>query len=734
MSKANLVGYLKPTGDAAGFILPVFQLSGANSLSVQTIGQDGTVSGFEQIFPTQLREVPEDEACSVAIGEPAIWGYAHGPGRREFDVRAALQRQLRPCIAEAKDPFLQLQLARFCDADADLAVAWQKAFRHMHKLAPRSAIAWRDLVVLPAVVRQAVAEIAREHGIEADDDYWEHGVETQIDAGWLTVFLISPLLILFDQHDTARDQLEDRTKAVREAFGIQTDRLDLRSLSMPLLDEQTTTTPEVPRAGRVVVGLGRMAENLMRAAFKVSHLAEAMPDRESVPPHLIEPMLIVRDNEPVYDSRLPDDFSLLDLGNPADMVVVFELNERNGSLLRVACDLAERYAKQGSRVTAVIPHFPEPVFGLTDADTDIPAWLQSSWDAIWFLGDRSPSIGLQNNPFGPARSPEVVTRHFRFTLDHGVGWTGSNAQGSLPFTKARCIVVGSAKGDRTAPTLLQHAVGRLLHPEIDLAQADAALILTETDRPRRTDVLRTYLRQAMSRVDVTIKNKEGPASGYRELIVAAHGVTLHRATARSFEEMCGFELSKSWEVVGSRFDGHDLEIERRGKRLLIDCKFDYDGRGGVYKKQVGKRWRDDIIVITTKPVRRKPFLRHVLNGQTTIHYSRISNLETIHNRRFSHVINAIAKGELDIEREVFPACLNWLAVQKGITDLLSAPARVEISDRSQLDHGSGPGIHMFRLPLLIKTQKASENVMPAFASAQLILDERGWRLLSLEPR
>lgn len=729
------MGFLKPTAEPTGFLLPVFQMNGANGLSVQIIGPDGTVIGFHQIFPKDLQELPPGDTWSVAVGDPALWGYAHGPGAIDFDARETLQTRLRPQIAQATDPFIQVQMARFCEAEAELATAWKAAFAHLGAIAPRSAFAWRDLVILPAFVRQTVEEIAGDHGIKEELGYWENGVATQTHAGSLTICLVGPLFALFDQVSSARQELEKRTKAVREAFDIRSDRLRLAPLAIADTGAETAIVPQDMRIGRVVIGIGRMAEGLMRSIFPMTGKSrEVEPRIPRISDQMIELMLIVRDDEPVYDSRVPSDFSYLDLGNPKELVIIFELNEEANDAWRAACELADRYGRQGVRVTAIIPHLPEPIFNPSLPEDETPKWLQAPWDAIWFLSDRSPSVAQQNSPFGPARSNAAATRHLQFALEHCVSWAGGNPQGTLPFTRAHCGIVGSAKGDRAAPTLLQHAITRLLHPEIDLRYADAALILVSADRPRRADLLKSYLRRSLPDVDVTIKVEDSRNRRQGEVTVALQNISLRQATAQSFAEMCRQELARNWTIVRKPSEDHDWEAERKGRRLYVDCKFDYDGRGGTYRSRVSRRWRDDVVLITTKSVRRKPFLRHVLNGQTTIHYSRASGIAAIHDRRFRHVITGIEQGDLLVERDLLPACLNWLATQQPVVDLLSMPARVEISDHGKLEHGHGPGTYMFRLPLRIKGQRASDNVMPVFAAAQVILDDRGWRLILLKPQ
>ncbi|PPJ40515.1 hypothetical protein, partial [Pseudoxanthomonas sp. KAs_5_3] len=80
----------------------VFRMEGANGLSVQTIGENGAVIGFEQIFPEGLRSVTDETACQVAADDAAIWGFCDGKGTAFFEPRRALQARLRPQIGGTK--------------------------------------------------------------------------------------------------------------------------------------------------------------------------------------------------------------------------------------------------------------------------------------------------------------------------------------------------------------------------------------------------------------------------------------------------------------------------------------------------------------------------------------------------------------------------------------------------------------------------------------------------------
>ena len=737
--KARLVGYLKPSAEPQGFLLPVFRVEGANCLSVQSIGKDGAVSGFEQIFPEGLRSVPDEDIRTVSVSDPALWGFADRSGITAFERRPELQNRLRSQIVDTKDPFLQLQMARFCEAEADLAKAWQDAYTHLDRYSPRSAQAWRDMVVLPAAIRAAVAEVAQANGFAEDGDYWDDGVETQTRNGRLTLMVIEPLFALFSGNRDARNALERRTSTVREAFGIRTDALAIRRMvdRGPAMSEVRSA---VAISDRVIVAIGRMARNLVGTTIgRPSRVPGGRPTTAQMPNLFrtsIEPILVIRNDEVIDQTRLVGDIKLIDLGAPSELLIVFQLGESHYQLLEAACALADQYRRRGTRVVAVIPHLPEPFFSGADAGSELSERLTLCWDALWFLSDRSASVAL-NTPFGPARSTTAASRHFNFMLELGAAWSEDHETGTLPPTGSEILIVGSARGDRLAPSLFEHATARLIHPEFDFSHAHAALVVARDKRPDHLEALETFADREFPDAELTFKNSPGHEGDYGEVIVAVQGFSTHPASAEVFELLCAKQLAKAgWNVQKSHLaDNHDLEAERGDERLFIDCKFDfYDLASGSYDGRVGKKWRDDRVVITTRPVRRRQFLRHVLNGQTTIHYSRINTLRHIHRRRFAHVISALKKDEINVLREVIPACLNWLARQKPITDLLPMPARVELSDYATPEHGPGPDLHLFRLPLVLKPARAGQSIMPAYATAQLILNEAGWRLVSLDPQ
>lgn len=734
--KAHLVGHLKPTANPEGFVLPVFQIAGANGLSVQIIDKDGAVAGFEQIFPQELISEQQESLHSVVTGQAAIWGFADKSGKPRFEPRSTLQVHLRAKLAETRDPFLQLQIARFCNAETELASAWQAAYDRLKEYSPRSALAWRDMVVLPPAIRAAVIEIAQEHGITEEASYWDHAVETLTRDNRLHIGLRQPIYHLFQGNEIARSQLERQTAPVRKAFGIQVGSLKLTELVHELTDQSTPAPSETP-SENLIVALGGMAENLVCAVLPAPLERVSERRREPMPIgyHPSEPVLLIRGREIVNQTRLSEDFSSIPIGTPEELIIIFQLGEGHSRLWEAACGLAEEQRKRGGRAIAIIPHLPDYLFDGIDETSEMPARLSSAFHQIWFLSDRSPDV-RRRLPYGPARSTLAVARHLRFVLHDGFSWLNMNKPvASIPGS-AEVAIVGSANGDQMLPSLLEHAAMRLIHPEIDMITAHEALISVLGSPGGPPEITKTFSNREFPNAMVQVDNRTKRDGGYNEVVVAAQGVTMRRVAGRHFEDMCANQLDKAgWIVSPQDQDTYDFAVSRGKTHLQIECKFDSDGSGSRgYKALVGKKWRNDIVVITTKTLRKKQFLQHVLNGQTTLHYSRIAVLNLIHGRRFNYVMTALRNQKIDIKKDVLPACLNWLSAQQQVTDLLSVPARAELADHGQMEHLIGGTIHRFLLPVKFRPARSSDSGTPMFALAHIMLDEHGWRLLSLEPR
>ncbi|MCC4252588.1 hypothetical protein LL251_09165 [Sphingobium naphthae] len=731
---AHLVGYLRPSADGAGFVLPVFRAEHANGLATQIIGEDGAVAGFRQIFPKDLCEASAHEPCSVQIGSPAIWGFADSNGVPAFEAREALAARLLPTIDRIDDPFLQLQLARFCEAEDKLSSAWAKAYDRLDQVSPRSARAWRDMVILPAAVRAAVAQTATSWGLEEEPAYWNEAVATQTLKGRLNLLLAPRLFLLFHNDRDALCDLEQRTASVRRAFGIDPGSLALRE--MPARAAPTGSPFLSQRAQeRVIIALGQMANTLLQTAVLPTDpqpsFASVSRARHQYP--LFEPVTILRGDELLDRTRLSQTVPRFDIGEPEELIITFQLSEDRAPLCDAACGLAEEYGAKGARVIAVIPHLPEPFFGSGQASSEIPPRIMSAFDTIWFLSDRSARMS-QGHPFGPARSSTVAARHFRFMLHQGAPWSEDcmGASNSLRW-QADVAVIGSAKGDRMIPTLLDHAMTRLINPAFDLASAEAALICVTSMLAPNPDQLAACAVRELPEADLQHQHIVRNDGGYDEVVVAVQGISTLPATPQNFEQLCAAQLQKAgWDVASSSLKAYDMEARRGDERLLVTCRFDFDEpAGGSYRGRIGRRWRNDTVLITTKALRGRQFMRHVLNGQTIIHYSRIAALASIHKRRYASVIEALRKNQLDVEREVIPACLNWLATQKEISDLLGVQVRVELSDPDTVDHGPTSDIHMFRLSLEVRPARSSDTIKSIHAIAQVALKEEGWRLMML---
>jgi len=734
---AHLVGSIEPTGRGEGFVLPVFQVQGSNGLSTQIVDSNGRVSGFEQIFPRSITDIGSEVKRTVSVGEAAICGFAEGPDHCLFEERSVLQAYLLRRIERPRDAFLQLQISEFCNALPQLAAAWRAAFRRLGDQSPRSAAAWRDMVILPAVARAAVVDTARERGLLERKGGWDSAIETSTRENRLHLALASDLFELLGKDPGARASLEQRTASVRDAFDILDHGLVLRELE-DRLSSHAASRPDGAPNKFTIVALGRMAVNLVgpmhpeheRApAGRVRKPSELRPERLEP----LEPALIIHADGTSEGSRLYEIVSRAAVGEPEDLLLVFQFSKAHQQVFEAACALAEEHRSRGARVTAVIPHMPEGLFQSSGPGPDMGSRLLETFDAIWFLSDRSTYI-RQSLPFGPARSIQAATSHLSFMLSHWETWSTDPLQAIAVRAKAQVTVVGSATGDRRISNLAEHAFTRLIHPEIDLTTAsDAHVVLT---RSSQDDVppVKDFMLRELPHTLVRVQQHNRLDGGYGDVTIVARGVSLQPTSPARFAEMCEVHLDKlGWQVNASSRRGADFEVRKGGNTLRLDCKFDGGEGGAPYKARPGKKWRNDIVVITMAPVRRQQFVRHVLNGQVTLHYSRLSSLALVYRKRFSYVLTALRQGRLDFGRDVIPACLNWLAEQEEIRKFVAVPLRVELSSHGSADGGQGDGVYFLTLPVVAEPSRSSDMQAPVSLTVDVVIDKQGWRIVRVRP-
>ncbi|GEM_PF-2167639 len=681
-------------------MLPVFRLDGANGLSIQKIGHDGHILGFDQIFPEAMRDVPVGTSIMVATGEPSLWGFTDRSGTAIFEQRQALEHRLRQALVEERDPFLQLQIARFCGAETELARAWSAAFSRLERRSPKSALAWRDMVVLPVAIRSIVAQIAADHDLEDAGLDLDEAVETLTRNDRLHLVMAPDLYRLFEDGSSAREQLEAQTLLIRRAFGLDTGRLLIRKLVRPFQEETLSRAAGISRYS--IVTLGRMAEavasNLFPRTVNNQAYLGVRPPGSPSPPDIV---MVVRDYGVAQVAELPCDLEALDIGSADELFIMFELGIDHLYYVEVARDLATRYLARGMRVTAVIPHLPDHLFHAPGDGIDLPARLSEAFGAIWFLGDRSADV-RQTLPYGPGRSPLAASRHLEFLLDHRTEW-----REDIPRPHgAEILVASSAAGARRVPVLLELAFSRLFHPEFALEDAYDLVVATGVAPERHQQVIEAFAERRFPQARLMLAPVMRVSGGHGEVVLAAKVPSMRAVSDRHFEEICARQfIDTGWRILESLDDGPGFVMVEGDERYEVECKRGPRLSGASGGDDDIQGWGRDNILVVAEPVRQKSFLRHVLNGRTIIHYSRIPALRSILRKRYAYALSALRRGQLDIGRDVLPACLSWLAAHDEINALLPGKARISLTTHeAAVNHRFGADFLSLELQLLISTR------------------------------
>ena len=730
-SGAQVIGYIKPVSGGEGFVVPVLRIDGSNGVCVQEISKDNRVAGFRQIFPRLVHEIAIKEPLRVLVGEPALSGFEIAHGDVHIEPRLALQARLKEKLDSLEEPFLQLQVAQFCDLDNALVGAWQSAFAKLGERSPRSANAWRDMVIVPAAVRAAVTQAALVYGaVEPTGPAWEAG-DTQIRSNRLHLTLRPELYALLTANDAARVLLEEQTAPVRRAFNISSQPIILHE-AVPSAGSKVEVVPAQRRPQTTIVAIGRMAATLVRSVFDHSGQgSDWMLDPFDLQHADIAPFILVEDGQPRIVSRLFEDLEIPDLGTPETLIVVFQLSAEDLSLADAACSFMDGYRDRATRSIAVIPHLTEGTSGKPQGHSQLVERLLPVFESIWILSDRSPHT-RQSLPFGPARSATAASSHFAFMLRTLDRWLPTRSETNQARMFADIRLVASATGDRTAPALVEHGLMRMIHPELDFSRAEEVLVEFEKASDRLIDQTHSIIRREMPLAAINDLPRRVMDGGYGTVTIAVRGVTPRLADSYGFERFCEDQLNKyGWDVQISSLKGFDLDIsDKRGLRLHADCKF--GGSGLNPRRKLRRPPVDDAVLITTGIVRKRVFVRYVLHGHVPIHYSRIASLGAIYRRRFSYVMTAVRQGKVN-ENEVLVACIDWLQIQsEAFAPFVQDATAFELSLDGRPEMQTGYS-HVL-LELAIRAASAAYSDAPVFLAAIVLLDESGWHLRDLRPK
>jgi len=727
---AELVGYVTPAFDHAGFVVAIFQRRSTNHLSVQEIGADGRIAAFRDVMPTRIEPLA-GQAAKLAVGDPALWGFRDQEGAAHFADEAGLKTWLAHRADNGADTaFLRLQIAQFCDHEADTIGAWRDAFQLLGHRSPRSAAAWRDVVVIPAQLRLAVEQAVLRHGLDASIDHLDRAVAVQVAGNRMRVSLNAELHAALVNHDAALATLERNVDPIRQAFDLSSEAVRLARLEEPAATPETEPTHW---DGISVVAFGAMAAGFMKAIMP-GHVAVAnrRQDRFSLEPP-VEQLVLFQDGRLVHEGPFvePDQLSPAgDLGET--LLIFFELSIHWRSPLDAALTFAQRALREGRTVIAVIPHLPEALGEDPRECDEIVAALEKSFDAIWLLSDRSPYL-RQTLPYGPARSVKAAATNFhllhRMIAAGEATWTGDRNGGG-----SKISVIAAAYGDRATPRLIKHALMRLAQPCLDLARAGVAQILLQRvggfDQRGTEQILRSEAPHARPQYHRLPPSRHGPG----DVAVILRGIGLRSIDAHSFEAFCVQALERrGWRVVPSNAEPGFAGEDPSDLPVRIGMSFADPPSDGALRTRRKRGYIDDILLVTNATVRRRSFALQLFSGAVPVHCSRLDVAAQIYRNRYAYGLRTIAGEPALALGLLVPAAVDIInrRLQKAAPDIWKAYGVALLDEEGgspQLD--VTPDVAWVSMALRFDARKGPRGVRrTGRASVRLIRD--GWSIRSL---
>jgi hypothetical protein len=740
---AEVVGYLSPFTDRAGFVVPLFKHRASNKLGVQEVDHRQRVIGFRDVDPRDVHRLPADATVRLPLGAPALWGFVDRQGQPSFADRATLRAELAAVPDRYDDhPFLRLQIAQFCEDEQDVIDGWRNAYRLLAERSPRSAAAWRDVVVIPAQMRLAVETAILTHGLDASIDGLERKVEVDIRGNQLGIRLDEALLIAFRDSPAARRSLEESVAPMREAFHLAPSRVTLTALSSAPASHE----PDVNRwAGIDIVAIGDLAVSLMQRVFPdiVESPRRSTADRYAVRSGAMRSgqrveraRLLLIEEGLAFEQGLVGEIEGFGPAPPTakTVLILFPLT-LDRATLDPAFDIAKDYRGPSRKVIAVIPQLPE----LSDEDggtmRETLSSLEDQFDAIWILSDRSPYT-RQGLPYGPARSLPAVEAHFHYLVS--MVSSGEADWGSHPEItphRAKFGLIGSALGDRTVPVLVQHAMMRLQHPALDLSSVPQATIhydsFIEGFERHIHEIVRRDAPEARVTISVAAIRRPGPGKA----VVALHGVTLRPVDAGYFEHHCVDQLRRhGWRVEPESRSRPMVAFTRNDtEQFEFDCKF---VRAHDIPDERALRVRNrrnsvnDRVLFTNAAIQRRAFALQVLNGVVPIHDSRIEAAGRIFRNRYTYVLRTLVRDKSDALRLLVPAAQDVfnLFAQGSLGGSFNALGEIAFDRNDVAEIEIGPQLAF----LQAHVHFVKDGVRTGTAIGSLRLDQGGWALEKLQ--
>lgn len=723
---AHLSGFLRPVADQPGFVLLIFRTPVSNRLLGQDLGSDDTLRGFRVIEP------PSEEGhidCSILAEReaPALYGYAF-PGELPFvGPREAVVNWLSPRVPQIENPLLRLQAADFCALDKYLPGAWRDSFAQLESVSRENARAWRDAVVLPARVRQAVARAIERYGIEARGRDLGRDVTVRVVKGRLRAFVAHDLHQQLAAATEALDAISDDTADVRRAFSLselvivgKRPEAELALIAEETEEEEAALTIAV--GSRAAAIAEKALVDRQRPRLRLAHPRVPADFKVSTPVAVHKQTdLIFQGDAEVH--RL-DDLLPISFGARVPLLFVFSATAETISDAEHAFRLARDIDRRYYRTIAVIPHLPDTALARDlGRYQDLLTSLADLFDAVCILSDQSPHMG-PGLPFGPSRSLDAAATRLRrlVTLlpDLNLEMPGHRGlrkdSGLLVHLFSSVNDSGRLNGER----LIDHALARATQSELDWRGAAFDVAFAGAARIKATDYWQGFThREGFVATDA---RQEGDRTGPIRAAIHIAGAQWTARPIEAFEGFCRTKLEQhGWRVISRSDDGYDFDIERDGIQAHATCKMYGAGEDSrPLRSRLKRRGASDMIMLTDATIHRSDFVRHLLNGRLPVHVSRIGSLPTIYAQRYLYLLRALRAHSYPNDGRLLDAAFDFLARSLSNGD---APAAVKTALRPGAPHG-----------LSIDPNRSNVELFSDVLRVELVIVTKARNLTSLDHR
>ncbi len=734
-----LIGYIRPVTHQPGFVLLVFRTKDRNESLTQVMGTDDRVIGFRPVESSMMVTGPERED-ELRIGDHVLWGYALADASPYVGPRHELIGWLRDRVPDISDPLLRLQAADFCSMSDDRNAAWRASFDHLAAIAPRSANAWRDVIVLPAEVRNSVARAIRTHEIEADNDLGRD-VGVEVDGETLVVSFAHDLFENLKEHPSALLNIDSDTADVRRAFGLH-DPLRMVGSERFIAGDtwEPTATP-------VVVAVGSRAQQVVDRLIRIPdiggrNVAGFIRDGREEPAST----LTIWEADRLFfegDAGLADIDPELPLTFEAerpDLLFVFGASAGETNIVKAAVRLARTVDDRRYRCLAVIPHLPDPALSRSFNEYEgLLSSLANGFEAVFLLSDHSPHLryGL---PYGPSRSRDASAARLKSLISalqagkvESIGGLAMSATDGLPVHVLSAI---GSSGALSAPRLFDYALGGATAFTLDRTPLTRVnLVLTRDGHSDEGDALEEPVRRAGFSELMLTYHRTWPAPRGVKAELHLEQVSWRPLMLSEFESFCIRELTRhGWRVTSPDGTRTDVEVMRHDVRMLAEFKaFGVDDGARPLRNPTRRRLGEDIVLITDSTVHRGDYIRHLLHGRLPIHVSRLNVLQTVYVRRYAYLIRALKGRETRYGSRVAEAAFAKLldVSTRGYSLEIAgvfSPAEgktVELDAEATQVSTIYDGVHVVLVVLVTARRHRSRHAI------DVILTQAGWQISNL---